>query len=90
MKGMTPQDSLGGKEKAFHDAMARDGLVSIMGTGWIKSARRRQNGRYYILIQSDEYQQNIFNDHHSVFCQKYVSEMKKHPWSTDLPPAFSQ
>jgi hypothetical protein len=53
---MAPQDSLDGKNESFENAMARDGLVSIMGTGWIKSAGRRQHGRQHILIQPYEYQ----------------------------------
>ena len=42
VKGVAAQDSPGGQGESSEDAMARNSLMRIMGTCWIKPARRLQ------------------------------------------------
>lgn len=44
VKGVAAQDPPGGQGESCEDAMARNGLIRIMGTGWIKPARGSQHG----------------------------------------------
>lgn len=64
VKRVAAQDPPDGQGESCENAMAGNGFIGIMGTGWIKPARRRQHGGQEILIQPNQDQQTVFNDYH--------------------------
>ena len=49
---MTTHQSLKPHPRAFEDAIFRDGLNRVFGTGWRKPTGRRQDWRYRIFVDA--------------------------------------
>jgi len=53
MKWMAPGDPFNRQPSSLNSAMFGDGLVAIMGAGWMKTAARWKSLRYEFLIKSN-------------------------------------
>jgi len=60
MKRMTSQDPLQRKKWSFKQTVTLNRLISILGTGRVKTACGSQHGRYDILIGSDKNQSRSY------------------------------
>jgi hypothetical protein len=92
MERMASQDTFEGKGKPLSQSVTGYGLISIMGTAWVKPAGWSQNGGYDALIQTDKCQQHCFetdiSDAHCPLCQTASEGMKKTDLSADSQPLW--
>lgn len=57
MQGMAFADSFYSEPAAFEYSVLHDGLCHVLAAGWLKAAIISQEGRYYLLVCSnDEYE----------------------------------